>query len=30
MDGLKWALLAEVNGRLQADLVEGHLEAGAS
>ena len=27
MDGLKWALLAEVSGRLQADFIKSHLEA---
>lgn len=27
MDKLKWELLAEVNGRMQADLLKSHLEA---
>ncbi len=27
MDELKWALLTEVSGRLQADLLKSHLEA---
>jgi Putative prokaryotic signal transducing protein len=27
MEGLKWALLAEVSGRLQADFIKSHLEA---
>jgi hypothetical protein len=27
MDELKWELLTEVNGRLQADLLKSHLEA---
>lgn len=27
MDNLKWELLAEVSGRLQADLLRSHLEA---
>ena len=27
MDDLEWQLLAEVSGRLQADLIKSHLEA---
>jgi hypothetical protein len=27
MDELKWALLTELNGRMQADLLKSHLEA---
>jgi hypothetical protein len=27
MDKLKWALLAEISGRMQADLLRSHLEA---
>ena len=27
MDALKWALLTEVAGRMQADLLKSHLEA---
>lgn len=27
MHRLKWALLAEVSGRLQADFIQSHLEA---
>jgi len=27
MDELKWELLTEVSGRLQADLIKSHLEA---